>query len=417
MDKAISSTQIHRKAKIAVFSIFFILFIGVISAAFALIKNNTKSILISETQLYDINSGSVTEYLNARAIAIPENSMVLTALQGGIVTEIFKERSDRVIKGEVIANLNNYDFVLDVTSKASFITEQIANLRNLKLALQSQKLEVNLDYNEARYNKDTISRELSKKKVISESGFIEENEIKNLTDKLNYWVSRYDLLSSFLNIEVKESDENVSSVDKSIIELHKLRNSITDGLSQLVILSPIDGVVSELNLKLGQKVGNGATIGLVDNDGKYHFESELSEYYLDKIFVGTPVSAIINGRTVNLNINKISNIVENGRFGFTLNFNNQEGLSLKRGQTINIEIAISTHEDSYTASADAFLRDNGKYYSYLYEPESNTAIKSEFTIRSIGNGVVEVLSGYKSGYKLLIPKNKSLISINMLEVS
>lgn len=119
------------------------------------------------------------EVLTTRAIAVPKESIIVSSERGGKVTEVTKQAFDTVAKGDVIIRLSNYDFMLEATSRIANITEQINNLRNMKIQLEQDNRETKLNLQEAQHQITTISKDLARHQVLDMKSMIAKSELEN----------------------------------------------------------------------------------------------------------------------------------------------------------------------------------------------------------------------------------------------
>ncbi len=83
---------------------------------------------------------------------------------------------------------------------------------------------------------------------------------------------------------------NLKNINDSIFLLERMIKMVESGMEQLVITAPIDGVLSILDLELGQQIKPGEKIAIIDNLNSYYFDVYFSEYYLNRI---KPHSSVI----------------------------------------------------------------------------------------------------------------------------
>ncbi|HEN3568682.1 TPA: HlyD family efflux transporter periplasmic adaptor subunit, partial [Yersinia enterocolitica] len=184
-----------------------------------------------------------------------------------------------------------------------------------------------------------------------------------------------------------------------------MMDTIENGMEQLVITAPIDGVLSILDVELGQQIKPGEKIAIIDNLQSYYFNVYFSEYYLDKIKPQSQILATINGQDTPLLIESVSTIVENGKFKAKLMPLHGSTSLLKRGQSIEIQIPLQEESSAVLmAPTDSIIfDDNGSNFIYIYQPEKDLAIKSKIEIKRRNPMKTEIISGIKAGEIIVIP--------------
>ncbi len=345
------------------------------------------------------------EVLTTRAIAVPKESIIVSSERGGKVTEVAKQAFDTVAKGDVIIRLSNYDFMLEATSRIVNITEQINNLRNMKIQLEQDNRETKLNLQEAQHQIMTISKDLARHQVLDMKSMIAKSELENQIGMLKNWKIKSEILKEHDNKNKESFPSQFKSIDDSILLLERMMDTIENGMEQLVITAPIDGVLSILDVELGQQIKPGEKIAIIDNLQSYYFNVYFSEYYLDKIKPQSQILATINGQDTPLLIESVSTIVENGKFKAKLMPLHGSTSLLKRGQSIEIQIPLQEESSAVLmAPTDSIIfDDNGSNFIYIYQPEKDLAIKSKIEIKRRNPMKTEIISGIKAGEIIVIP--------------
>ncbi|WP_227734433.1 darobactin export ABC transporter periplasmic adaptor subunit [Yersinia proxima] len=378
-----------------------------------------RNLLISreDTVFHTIQSEVYQDVLTTRAIAVPKGSIIVSSERGGKVTEVAKQAFDTVMKGDVIVRLSNYDFMLEATSRIVNITEQINNLRNMKIQLEQDKRETKLNLQEAQHQITTISKDLERHQVLDMKSMIAKSELENQVGMLKNWQIKSEILKEHDNKNKESFPSQFKSIDDSILLLEKMMDIIENGMEQLVITAPIDGSLSILDVELGQQIKPGEKIAIIDNMQSYYFNVYFSEYYLDKIKPKTRIIATINGKDTPLLIESVSTIVENGKLKAKLIPLHDTTSQLKRGQSIEIQIPLQKNNTPVLiVPTESIISDNnGNDFIYIYQPEDDLAIRSKIEIKRRSSMKTEVISGVKTGEIIVIPPETNNSEYDIIE--
>ncbi|MFJ1231692.1 darobactin export ABC transporter periplasmic adaptor subunit [Yersinia proxima] len=378
-----------------------------------------RNLLISRenTVFHTIQSEVYQDVLTTRAIAVPKGSIIVSSERGGKVTEVAKQAFDTVMKGDVIVRLSNYDFMLEATSRIVNITEQINNLRNMKIQLEQDKRETKLNLQEAQHQITTISKDLERHQVLDMKSMIAKSELENQVGMLKNWQIKSEILKEHDNKNKESFPSQFKSIDDSILLLEKMMDIIENGMEQLVITAPIDGSLSILDVELGQQIKPGEKIAIIDNMQSYYFNVYFSEYYLDKIKPKTRIIATINGKDTPLLIESVSTIVENGKLKAKLIPLHDTTSQLKRGQSIEIQIPLQKNNTPVLmVPTESIISDNnGNDFIYIYQPEDDLAIRSKIEIKRRSSMKTEVISGVKTGEIIVIPPETNNSEYDIIE--
>jgi len=370
---------------------------------------------ITSVTLHVAQRGRFTDTLVTRAVAIPSESVIIASERGGTVTDIPQRTSGEVKKGEVIARLSNDDFVLQVTSRIADVTEQTNNLRNMRRLLEKDDLDTRLARQDAHYQVGKNSREAVRKKTLYERGMIEKASYEQLLDELAHWQKRYAILSDYQQRQENMLPQQLAEIETSLKHLEKLTRLIEDGLNQLVITAPIDGILSPLTINIGQQIKPGEQVVNLDNPQAYYFEASFSEYYLDKINVGDSVSAQYGELDIPLTITSVSSVVENGKFIVKLIPAHPQPLSFKRGQSINLRVSLGTTRDALHIPSNAVFLEDNQTWVYLYDEKNQRAMRTAVGIERQGETESEVGSGVSVGQQVVVFTDRHIEKSDIIE--
>jgi len=355
----------------------------------------------ADVVIHTAQRGAYNDTLVTRAIAIPNESVMISSERGGKVLAIHKSSSDRVKRGEVIARLSNYDFVLQVTSRIADATEQINNLRNMRMLLERNSRDTKLELQKSNYNLLKVSRDITRNKRLFEQSIIEKAKYENLMDELKYWQKSCAILSEHDRQQDKILPHQYNEIDESIRRLDKLVDLIKGGLEQLTIVSPIDGTLSLLDIKVGQQIKPGDKVAIVDNLHSYYFEADFNEYYLDKIKPQVNVLAQAGGIDIPLIIESVSSAVENGKFKARFRSRQPGQLALKRGQSIDLQVSLGAAREALLVPAEAVFFHQGQAQVYVFDQHARQAIRTPVRIKRRGPAQAEIISGLTEGQQVL----------------
>ncbi len=355
----------------------------------------------ADVEVHPVKRGAYIDTLVTRAIAVPNESVLISSERGGKVLAIYKSSSDRVKRGEVIARLSNYDFVLQVTSRIADATEQINNLRNMRMLLERNSRDTKLELQKSHHNLLKVTRDITRNKRLFEQSIIEKAKYENLLDELKYWQKTCAILSAHDRQQDKILPYQYGEIDQSIRRLDKLVDLIKGGLEQLTIVSPIDGTLSLLDIKIGQQIKPGEKVAIVDNLHSYYFEADFSEYYLDKIKPQVNVLAQAGGIDIPLIIESVSPAVENGKFKAKFRSRQPGQLALKRGQSIDLRVSLGAAREALLVPAEAVFFNQGQAQVYVVNEHARRAVRTPVRIKGQGAAQTEITGGLTEGQQVL----------------
>lgn len=403
--KVEKKASINKNAKLIIFCVLLLFISGVYSVYYLSTKQQTLLISRDDVIFHTIKPEIYQDLLITRAITVPKESIIVSSERGGKVINITKQAFDTVAKGDVIANLSNYDFMLEATSRIATIVEKINNLRNMKIQLEQDNRDTKISLQEAEHQIAIISKDLNRHRELDKKSMIAKSELEYQVGILKNWQAKIDILRAHDSKNRASFPSQLRSIDNSISLLERMMKMIENGMDQLVITAPIDGTLSVLDIELGQQIKPGEKIAVIDNLQSYYFNVYFSEYYLDKIIPQSQIVSQINGQDIPLLIESVSTIVENGKFKAKLIPYQQSPVPLKRGQSIEIKISLNDEDNNVLlVPAESIISDkSGNEFIYIYQPENDQAIKSYVEIRRRSAIKTEITAGLIAGQQIVVP--------------
>lgn len=213
-----------------------------------------------------------------------------------------------------------------------------------------------------------------------------------------------------------EATSRMADIMEQINSLRNMR-MIEVGIEQLVIIAPIDGTLSVLDIELGQQIKSGEKISVIDNLNSYYFNVYFSEYYIDKIKPNTQIIAQINGQDTQLLIESVSAIVDNGKFKAKLRPIESGIAHLKRGQSIEIRIALQEENNHVllVPTESVFSNSNGDHFIYIYQDKYDRAIKTKVEVKRRNSIKTEITSGLQPSQRIVKMPDDSDKTANIIE--
>ncbi|MFM8592133.1 MAG: efflux RND transporter periplasmic adaptor subunit [Sphingomonadales bacterium] len=183
---------------------------------------------------------TIVETVNASGKVYPEVEVKISPDISGEITELNVEEGDSVRKGQVLARIYADIYALQRDEAASRVNQTAANVENSKAAQDA--LRATLRQAQLTYDRN---KKLVEEKVISRAEF-EQTETA--------------LRSAQANLNAAE--QSIRGLQASVQGTQVSLNRANKDLSRTTLVAPMDGVVSSLKVKKGERVaGNSFNVG------------------------------------------------------------------------------------------------------------------------------------------------------------
>ncbi len=183
---------------------------------------------------------TIIETVNASGKVYPEVEVKITPDISGQITELDVKEGDSVKKGQILARIYADIYATQRDQAAAAVSQQEAMTANSKSQLDA--LKATLDQTQHAYERQ---KQLLQDKVISKAEF-EQAESSYLSAKANYDAAKQAIVGN--QASVQSAEANLQRANKD--------------LSRTTLTAPMDGVISSLSVKEGERVaGNSFALG------------------------------------------------------------------------------------------------------------------------------------------------------------
>ena len=371
---------------------------------FVLISSTGNSKLNVEKErisISEVKKGNFQENIPVNGVVLPIKTIYLDAMEGGRVEERFVEDGKMMEKGEPIIRLSNTDLELSLvnqeTSVYNLLTQmQISqnaarqntiNRRNNLTDVENQFVEAKRLYK--------LNEKLYKKGAVGKQDFLEsKNNYNYQKEKLNLARQVLAQDSTAVNQEARQAKESYERTRKA---LQLMRKKVED----LVVRAPIDGQLTALDAEIGQSKSKGERLGQIDVVSAYKVRAEIDEHYISRIFNGQRGEFNFNGKKFQLEIKKVYTQVSNGRFQVDMHFLEEAPDNIRRGQSLQIKLALSQEKEAVLVSKGGFFQQTGGNWIFKISEDGESAYRTPIQLGSQNTEYYEVLGGIEPGDRVI----------------
>ncbi|MFY0674609.1 MAG: efflux RND transporter periplasmic adaptor subunit [Bacteroidia bacterium] len=379
--------------------------------------NFTHKVERSRLQMATVQFTDFNESIPVSGSAEPIKTVMINALEGGRVEEVYLDEGTMVKAGDKLLKLSNTALSLDFMNRETQIIEQINNLRNTRIALQQNQ----------RQNEDQLITFENQLKLI-ERQFLADTLLarKNAISDIEYFnsVQRYDLAKKQFVLAKQRVGEDelyrktqIARIDASIHLMERNLDAIRKHLESLTVKAPIEGQLNSFDHEIGANLQRGQTIGRVDNLSGYKISAQVDQYYLNRIKTGIEAEFDYSGKKFWLIISKVSPTIMSGQFEVEFEFKDEVPSNLRRGQLFQIRILLSATAKALIITKGAFFQSSGGKWVFVTN-KNGEAYKKPITTGRQNSRYIEITSGLVEGEEIIISSYeafKEYDQINIIE--
>lgn len=342
-----------------------------------------------EVSVHQVEAGSIQQLVNGTGLVQAIDSRDIYNGETGLVESLAVKIGDEVNAGDVMAVLSSNDLEIQKSlQQSALITAQ----NNLSL-VKANGERIRLDYEEAKSNLSRTER-LYKAGAVSQSQL---EEVQNVMDKLTATLA--------------EHNENLKQAQEQVAASEKAWQGIIAKEAELIITSPLAGVIVSLPVKKGQFLISGTPVAAVASLNQMEVKAEILSDDMADIAVGQKVSistsllkeTILEGEVVNIYPQaeeKLSALgVKEYRVPVIISLPSVD--KLKPGYEVKVSIKTLAKENVLIIPREAIIYKENGYKMVMLVAQDRVVYKDIET--GLGDKVnIEIIKGLETGQKIII---------------
>jgi len=363
-----------------------------------------------------VSRGEFDDYIPVRGQVAPLKTVFLDAIEGGRVEAIHVEDGAQVEVGQLIVELSNTQLQLDVIAREAQVTEQLNNLRNTELSLEQNRLDHKRNLVDINYHIIRLDREVTRLVPLVEKDLMDDSSIERLRDELDWYRNRREV-----TLESQATDERLQKLQMEQLsiagdQLNRNLEVARRNMDSLNMRAPVAGKLTAFDLEIGQALSRGLNVGQIDDPDSFKVTANIDEYYLARVDLEQTATFSAGGDDYTLSVRKIYPQVQNGTFEVDLVFMGDEPDTIRRGQTLQLNLELGSPSESLLIPNGAFYQDTGGNWIFVVAPDGQRAVKRNVRLGRRNVRDIEVLDGLEVGEQVITSPYTNYLDMDRLEL-
>jgi HlyD family secretion protein len=400
VDRVIAKKYWSKKRVLTIAGI--VALVALIVASYYYTSGNSKlNVETERITISEVKKGTFQENIPVNGVVLPRVSIYLDATEGGRVEEKYVEDGTIMKKDEPILRLSNTNLQLALVEQQTSVYNLITQMQISRNAAQQNtvnKLNAITDaesqFKEAEriYNLD---KELYAQKAIG------SQEYKKAENDYNYYLQKKNLAQQLLQQDSLSNEAQKKQEQQSFEGSRNALGVMQKKVGDLIVRAPVDGQLTSLNAEVGQNINNGDRLGQIDVLGAFKVRVDVDEHYLSRIYTGLKGNFDFADTTYELVIKKVYSQITNGRFQVDMEFTGKVTKGIRRGQTLQILLALSDERQALLLPKGGFYQQTGGNWIFKLKKDGSSAYKVPIQLGNQNTDYYEVLQGLEPGDKVV----------------
>ena len=238
-------------------------------------------------------------------------------------------------------------------------------------------------------------------KYLYEQKAIGSQEYKQAENNYNYLLEKAKLAKQLLQQDSVSNAQQVDQAQQSYRGSQNALNVMRKKVGDLVVRAPIDGQLTSLDAERGQNKNKGERLGQIDVLSGYKVRVTIDEHYLLRVSPDLVGQVTIAGKDYKLKITKVYSQITNGSFQVDMLFSGAVPDGIRRGQTLQIRLALSDETTALLLPRGGFFQQTGGNWIFKVSDNGKTAYKADIQLGRQNPDYFEVTNGLKVGDKVV----------------
>jgi len=376
--------------------------VGLIGASYYFTSGKSK--LNQDTDrltISEIKKGPYKDNIPVNGVVLPLTSIYLDATEGGRVEEKFVEDGAIMKKGDPILRLSNTNLMMTMMNQQNTVYNTLTQMQiNQTNASQNTvNKRTSMADVESLYNEAERVYKLDKR--LYEEKAIGLQEFKQAENNYNYYKQKRELIEQILQQD-SASRAQQSAQDKRSYQGSQQALSIMEKkVGELIVRAPADGQLTSLDAEIGENKNPGQRLGQVDVLSGFKVRVNVDEHYLSRIFPGQTGEFTFANKTYKLKIKKVFTQVLQNTFQVDMEFVGEVPQGIRRGQTLQIVLALSDETVAILLPKGGFFQQTGGNWIFKVSEDGKTASRVDIQLGRQSIDYYEVLGGLNPGDKVI----------------
>lgn len=377
--------------------------IGGATVALARLKPAAPSVDMSGLWPGNVTRGPLEIEVHGLGTLEPEEIHFLSAAQDCRVAEVVRLPGLEMLNpNDVILVLSDPELELDAEKAKWTMKQDEANLANLKVKLQSDKLDQQSQladlvsqYTQAKLSADR-DLELTKLSLLSDlSSRLSVNSAEQLQKRVALEKQRLEIADESDRAQIEAQQVTVDS-DRAAYELKQKQ------VDQLTVRSGIEGQLTEVDVQVGQRVAAGTVLAKVADPKKLKAVLQIAETQMKSVAVGQDASIDTRNGLVPGRVMQIAPSAVNGTVAVDVKLLGPLPEGSRADQSVDGTVEEAHMNDVVQIDRPVNGEPNTTIGLFLIDPNGKGAERVNVKLGQASVNKIQVLGGLRVGQRVIL---------------
>ncbi|MGK6350392.1 efflux RND transporter periplasmic adaptor subunit [Parapedobacter sp. DT-150] len=379
--------------------------------------NSRLNVAAERITISEVKEDSFREFIPVNGAVLPITSIFLDASVGGRVEEKFVEDGAHLKKGDPIMRLSNTDLELSLVSQETNVYNTLTQMQISQTSAQQASIANRNQMAEVENALKEAKRVYELNKKLYEQKAIGSQEFQQAKNNYDYQVERIKLTRENLLQDSIRTSQSLEQSRRAYASTNAALELMRQKVNDLILRAPVDGQLTSFDAEIGQNKPAGDRLGQIDVLTGFKVRADIDEHYISRIYPDLEGEFTFAGKSYKLVIKKVYTQVTNGRFQVDMEFVNEVPDGIRRGQTLQIRLALSDETKAVLLAKGGFYQQTGGNWVFKLTDDGKTAYRVDVQLGRQNPDYYEVVSGLKPGDKVVTSSYETYDRVQELSIS
>ncbi len=358
-----------------------------------------RSVSASRLRIAEVGRGTLVRdaSVNGRVVAAVSPTLFSTA---PAIVNLKVAAGDTVRKGDVLAVLESPD-LSDALKREQSTYEQLkAEVARQQILSRKQKLLAQREADTAEIERLSAQRTLERYDSVGQVGIIAKIDYQKAKDALNSAQIRARHAAQAANLE---GDDVALAIRTKTGEMERARLAMANAqrrVDELTVRAPVDGFIGTLNVQNRMMVAANAPLMTLVDLSRLEVELEVPETYVSDLGLGMNAEIALPSGTATGKLTALSPEVVKNQVLARVRFDGDQPQGLRQSQRVTARLLIEEKPNVLMVARGPFVESEGGRFAYVVR--DGVATRTPIRIGATSVSAVEILSGLKSGDRIVV---------------
>ncbi len=349
----------------------------------------------------EVQRGAFQEFIPVNGVVQPVNTIYLDALEGGRIEEKLVEDGALLRQGQPILRLSNTDLELSLVNQETSVFNLLTQMQISRNAARQNTITKRNQLEDA----DNAFREAERlyllNKTLVAKQAIGSQEFRQSEIAYQYQARRRRLTQEVLRQDSASTRQELAQAQASYQRTQNALRLMHRKVDDLIVRAPVAGQLTALDAEVGQNKNQGERLGQLDVLSGFKVRVGIDENYIARVVAGQRGECTLGGQTFPLEVKKVFTQVVGGRFQVDMAFAGAVPAGIRRGQTLQIRLALSDAAPGLLLARGGFYQQTGGNWVFKLAPDGKTAYKTDVRLGRQNPDYYEILHGLQPGDRVI----------------